>query len=128
MPGGPQVPGHLPGTVERRLQELAVDQRHQGEVLGALAPSLMVIARSADRDEPALTGNRQAGVVGPDHRLALSLSVRRPVSAAWLPARISSAQAERRCSPSACPPAPAPAPSALVPRCHCPVGPRPRTE
>src|SRR3546814_10687532 len=78
MPGGPQVPGHLPGTVERRLQELAVDQRHQGEVLGALAPSLMVIARSADRDEPALTGNRQAGVVGPDHRLALSLSVRRP--------------------------------------------------
>jgi len=66
MPGGPQVPSHLPGTVERRLQELAVDQRHQGEVLGALAPSLMVIARSADRDEPALTGKRQLGVVGPD--------------------------------------------------------------
>src|SRR3546814_5736374 len=77
MPGGPQVPGHLPGTVERRLQELAVDQRHQGEVLGALAPSLMVIARSADRDEPALTGNRQAGVVGPDHRLALLPGSRR---------------------------------------------------
>src|SRR3546814_10169465 len=73
------------------------------------------------RDEPALTGNRQAGVVGPDHRLALSLSVRRPVPAAWCPARISSAQAERRCAPSACPPSPAPAPSAWVPRCHGPV-------
>src|SRR3546814_13324260 len=81
----------------------------------------MVIALSAERDEPALTGNRQAGVVGPDHRLALSLSVRRPVPAAWCPARISSAQAERRCAPSACPPSPAPAPSAWVQRCHGPV-------
>src|SRR3546814_727301 len=49
------------------------------------------------------------------------LSVRRPVPAAWCPARISSAQAERRCAPSACPPSPAPAPSAWVQRCHGPV-------
>src|SRR3546814_11033998 len=40
---------------------------------------------------------------------------------AWCPARISSAQAERRCAPSACPPSPAPAPSAWVQRCHGPV-------
>src|SRR3546814_21007105 len=50
-----------------------------------------------------------------------SSDLRRPVPAAWCPARISSAQAERRCAPSARPPSPAPAPSAWVQRCHGPV-------
>ncbi len=42
-----QVPGHLPDTVEWGLQDLLVDQVHQGEVQFSLARRLVAATQIA---------------------------------------------------------------------------------
>jgi len=49
MPLVLQVPGHLANPIERRVEELPVDQPHQAEVLIRLSSRLVVERRSRDR-------------------------------------------------------------------------------
>ena len=66
-----------PFFIKRRLQKLTVDHRHQSEVLRTLALWHMIEGRTADRRQPTLPDDRQGGMVGPDHRLALLSGSRR---------------------------------------------------
>jgi len=63
----PQMPGHLPDTVERRLQELFVDLAHQAEVQRRLALRRVVEGRPRDRQQLALPANGQARMTRLDH-------------------------------------------------------------
>ena len=50
----PQVPGHLPNTGERRVEELLVDFEHQAEVGIRFAHRAVIERRSGDRQQAAL--------------------------------------------------------------------------
>lgn len=67
MPLVLQVPGHLANPIERRVEELPVDQPHQAEVLIRLSNRLVVERRARDRQQAALRPDRQRRVVPFDH-------------------------------------------------------------
>ena len=69
MTPGPQVPRHLTDTIERRLQELLIDQTHQRQIERRFALGFVVERRARDRQQTALLGNRQAGMIHLNHGL-----------------------------------------------------------
>ena len=62
-----EMPGHVAHAVERRLHELPVDQRHQSEVLGALARGPVVERGPWDRQQPTLRADGQPWAALLDH-------------------------------------------------------------
>jgi glucose dehydrogenase len=55
-------------AIEGRVQELLVDQQHEGKVYPGLSLRLVVERGSGERQQPALHPDRQRGVVALDHR------------------------------------------------------------
>ena len=76
-PLAPQLTDHLTAAVKRILHEQLVNMPHQRQVLDALAPmgamtGRVIERRPADRQNPALSAQTQAGVIARNHRLAFS--------------------------------------------------------
>ena len=67
MPLAPEMTGHLPASLTRRLEELGIDQPHEREVERALALPRPVERRPADADQGTLPADRQHGVPRLDH-------------------------------------------------------------
>ncbi len=65
-----QLPGHLPGPVERVLHEQFVDPPHQCQIRQGLALQAVIKRRTAKRENAALPGDAQLWVGTLDHRFA----------------------------------------------------------
>ncbi len=66
--GAAQIARHLSAAVPRAVQEHRVDHPHQGQRLVPLRHRRVMIARPADRQQPALRRYRQSVMSGLDHR------------------------------------------------------------
>jgi len=63
----PQVPCHLPDTVNRDVRELLVDQQHEVKVQRRLALRRVAERRPRDRQQAALRPDREPGMASLDH-------------------------------------------------------------
>jgi len=62
-----EVPRHLAAAISGMIQERGVDRRHQRQHLHRLRHRRIVEGRPADRHQPALRRDRQAGMRPLDH-------------------------------------------------------------
>jgi len=72
----PQNSGHLAAAVEGRLQVLAVDDPHQGEVVGVLPGGPVVVGRAGQAEQLALALDGQLGMARLDEPSAYPLICR----------------------------------------------------